>query len=79
MSNCDETFCWDILMTYFDRKGWKWDGYITVFYFLYRRPCKIWAPYGGYCVEKSLAPKSKYADTPKPDSINCLDRIILRV
>ena len=28
------------------------------------RPCKIWAPYGGHCVEKSQAPKSKYVDTP---------------
>ena len=24
-----------------------------------------YAPYGGHCVEKSLAPKSKYVDTPK--------------
>ena len=31
----------------------------------FKRPCKIWAPYGGHCVEKSLAPKSKYVDTPK--------------
>ena len=41
------------------------------------RPCKIWAPYGGHCVEKSLAPKSKYVDTPKPASINYLGRTIL--
>ena len=45
----------------------------------YKRPCKIWAPYGGHCVEKSLAPKSKYVDTPKPGSINCLNRTILMV
>ena len=43
------------------------------------RPCKIWAPYGGHCVEKSLAPKSKYVDTPKPGSINYLGRTILMV
>ena len=24
-----------------------------------KRPCKIWAPYSGHCVEKILAPKSK--------------------
>ena len=30
------------------------------------RPCKIWAPYGGHCVEKSLALKSKYEVTSKP-------------
>ena len=34
------------------------------------RPCKTWAPYDGHCVEKILAPKSKYVDTPKPGSIN---------
>ena len=43
------------------------------------RPCKIWKPNGGHCVEKSLAAKSKYVDTPKPGSINCLDRTILMV
>ena len=31
----------------------------------HERPCNIWAPCGGHCVEKSLAPKSKYVDTPK--------------
>ena len=31
-------------------------------------PCKIWASYGGCCVEKILAPKSKYIDTSKPGS-----------
>ena len=40
-------------------------------------PCKIWAPYVGHCVEKSLWPKSKYVDIPKPGSINCLGRTIL--
>ena len=44
-----------------------------------KRPCKIWAPYGGHCVEKSLAPKSKYVDTPKSGSIKCLGRTILMV
>ena len=43
------------------------------------RPCKIWAPYSGHCVEKSLAPKSKYDDTPKPGSIKCLSHTILMV
>ena len=38
----------------------------------HKRPCKIWAPYVGHCIKKSLAPKSKYVDTPKPGSINCL-------
>ena len=37
-----------------------------------RRPCKIWATYWGRCVEKILAPKSKYIDTLKPGSKNCL-------
>ena len=41
-----------------------------------KRPCKIWAPYVGQCVEKSLALKSKYVDTPKTGSINCLGRTI---
>ena len=45
-------------------------------YKLFRRPCKIWAPYGGHCVEKILAPKSKYVDTPKPGSINSLGHTI---
>ena len=36
-----------------------------------RRPCKIWPPYGSHCVEKSLVPKLKNFDTPKPGSINC--------
>ena len=52
---------------------------VAAFLGLYKRPCKIWAPYGGHCVEKSLAPKSKYVDTPKPGSINCLDRTNLMV
>ena len=42
-------------------------------------PSKIGAPYGGHCVEKSLAPKSKYVDTPKLGPINCLDHTILMV
>ena len=33
-----------------------------------KRPCKKWASYGGRCVEKILAPKSKYIDTSKPGS-----------
>ena len=37
-----------------------------------KRPWKILAKYGGHCVEKSLAPKSKYGDIPEPGSINCL-------
>ena len=41
--------------------------YVTVFVlymyvYLYKRPCKIWASYGG------CAPKSKYINTSKPDS-----------
>ena len=31
-----------------------------------KRPCKIWAPYGGYFVEENLAPKSNYVDSHKP-------------
>jgi hypothetical protein len=37
-----------------------------------KRPCKIWAPYVGHRIEKSIAPKSKYVDTPKPDLTICL-------
>ena len=33
-----------------------------------KRPCKKWASYGGRCIEKILAPKSKYIDTSKPGS-----------
>ena len=33
---------------------------------LLMRPCKIWASYGGRCVEKIVAPKSKYIDISKP-------------
>ena len=33
------------------------------------RPCMIGAPYGDPCVEKILAPKSKYVDTPKQAKI----------
>ena len=46
---------------------------------IFKRPFKIWAPYGGNCVEKSLASKSKYVDTPKPGSIKCLGHTILMV
>ena len=31
------------------------------------RPCKIWASYGGRCIEKILAPKSKYIFNLKPE------------
>ena len=34
----------------------------------YMRPCKKWVSYGGRCVEKILAPKSKYIDMSKPGS-----------
>ena len=34
------------------------------------RPCKIWAPYSGHCIEKCLAPKSKYVDAPKQGKIS---------
>ena len=34
-------------------------------YKYYMRPCKIWAPYSGHWVEKSLGPKSKYVGPPK--------------
>ena len=44
-----------------------------------KRPCKIWVPYGGHYLEKNLAPKSKYVDTPKPSATNCLGRTILMV
>jgi hypothetical protein len=58
--------------------------YVTVFVlymyvYLYNRPCKIWASYGGRCVEKILTPKSKYIDTSKPGSKNCLGHSFLMV
>ena len=37
----------------------------TVFHLMFpKRPCKIWAPYCGHCVEKNLPPTSKYVDPP---------------
>ena len=43
-------------------------GFVLYMYvYLYKRPCKIWASYGG-CVEKILTPNSKYIDTSKPGS-----------
>ena len=41
-------------------------------YLDYFRPCKIWASYGGRCVERIQAPKSKYIDVLKSGSKNCL-------
>ena len=41
------------------------DIFILIFKVL-RRPCKKWASFGDRCVEKILAPKSKYIDTSKP-------------